>query len=145
MKEKKVRPGVGVGVIIVNKDGKVLFGKRKGSHAPFYSIPGGSLELGETFEDCAIREIREETGMEIRSPKVIAITNNLETFKNEGVHYISIVLLAKEFSGEPKNLEPEKCEQLIWADPKNLPIPHFDASERGIACYLEGLFYKKYE
>ncbi|MFA6095997.1 MAG: NUDIX domain-containing protein [Candidatus Paceibacterota bacterium] len=145
MKKDKPRPGVGIGVIIINKDGNVLFGKRKGSHAPFFSIPGGRLEAGETFEDCAIREIKEETGMDISHPEVIAVTNNLKTYRNEGVHYISVVLLAKDFSGEPRIMEPEKCEGWIWADPKNIPMPHFDASERSIECYLNGFFYKKFE
>lgn len=145
MKKNKKKPGVGIGVVIVDKDGKVLFGKRKGSHAPFFSIPGGGLEAGETFEDCAIREVKEETGISIINPKVIGVTNNLKTFRSEGVHYISIVLLAKEYCGQPIIMEPEKCEKWIWEDPNNLPMPHFDASERGIACYLEGLFYKKYE
>ena len=42
-----------------------MVGKRKGSHAQKYSIPGGSLGLGETFEKGAIREIKEETNLDI--------------------------------------------------------------------------------
>ncbi|MCF3098376.1 NUDIX domain-containing protein, partial [Aeromonas australiensis] len=41
-------PRVGVGVILTNAQGQVLLGKRKGSHAPYWSIPGGHLELGES-------------------------------------------------------------------------------------------------
>lgn len=145
MLEQKNKPRVGLGIIIVNKEGKILIGKRKNSCAPFYSIPGGHLELGETFEDGIIREVKEETDLDIKNPEVMAITNNLETYRNEGVHYISIILLAKEFSGELKNMEPEKCEEWVWADPENLPMPHFDASQRGVFCYLENKFYKKFE
>ncbi len=143
MSEIKTKPRVGLGVIIVNDEGKILIGKRKNSHAPYYSIPGGSLELGETFEDGAIREIKEETDLDIQSPQVIAVTNNLETYRNDGVHFISIVLLVKNFTGELKNMEPEKCEEWLWVDPNNLPLPHFDASLMGVACYLEKIFYKK--
>ena len=53
-KIKTNRSKVGVGVIIQNADGKILIGKRKGSHAPFYSIPGGHLENGESFEEALI-------------------------------------------------------------------------------------------
>ncbi|HEY3403818.1 MAG TPA: NUDIX domain-containing protein [Ohtaekwangia sp.] len=85
------RPNVGVGVIIENNEGKILIGKRKGSHSPFYSIPGGHLESGETFEEAAIKEIEEETGLTIYAPEVIAVTNNLRTYAIEKRHYISVI------------------------------------------------------
>ena len=72
---------VGIGVIIAIKQGNILVGKRCGSHACKYSIPGGHMETGEHFEDVAIREIKEETNLVITSPKVIAVTNNLQTYK----------------------------------------------------------------
>ena len=136
---------VGIGVIIVNENKKILIGKRTGSHAPFYSIPGGHVELGETFEASAIREAKEETNLDIIDPQVIGITNNLETYRREGLHYVSIVLLAKSYTGTPKIMEPDKCEDLRWVDPHNLTKPHSDASQRSITCYLEGKFYKKNE
>lgn len=135
------KPGVGLGVIIVNSEGKVLIQKRIGSHAQKYSIPGGGLEMGETFEAGAIREIQEEVGIEIKNPQVIAVSNNLETYREEGVHYISVVLLAESFEGEPKIMEPNKCAELLWCDPRDLPQPHFDASRLGIQCYLDGTFF----
>ncbi len=136
------RPRVGFGVIIVNKEGKILIGKRVGSHAPYYSIPGGKLELGETFEAGAIREIKEETNLDIESPQVIAITNNLETFEAENIHFVSIILLVKIFSGKLTICEPEKCTEWLWSDPHDLPLPHFEASQKGVECYLEKIFYK---
>ncbi|MFA5937226.1 MAG: NUDIX hydrolase [Candidatus Paceibacterota bacterium] len=135
-------PQVGLGIIVVNNEGKVLIGKRKGSHAQKYSIPGGHLDLGETFEEGAVREIKEETDLDIFEPKVISITNNLETYKEEGKHYISIILLVTKFSGELKNMEPEKCASWEWVDPYKLPEPHFDASRFGIACYLKKSVYE---
>src|SRR3989338_1099425 len=136
-------PRVGLGEIVINKEGKVLVGLRQGSHAPYYSIPGGHLELGETFEDGARREVKEETNFDAKDLRVIAITNNLETFRHEGLHYISVILLVKEFSGDLKNMEPNKCKEWVWVDPTDLPLPHFDASKRAITCYLESTFYKK--
>lgn len=140
--EQFTRPRIGVGVIILNSDGNILVGRRKGSFAQKYSIPGGGIDMGETFENTAIREIKEETNLDIVDPKVIAVTNNLETYREEGKHYISIVLLAKNFSGELKNMEPEKCEDWAWVDPNNLPMPHFDASRLGVQCYLKSSFYE---
>lgn len=134
-------PRIGIGIIIVREDGRILVGKRKGSHAPYWSIPGGHLELGETFEETAIREVQEETGLLIKSPKVIAITNNLKTFQEENKHYISVCLKAKYPGGKAKNREPEKCDGWRWVTPDNLPQPHFEASEQSIACYLQKICY----
>lgn len=133
----------GIGIIIVNDKGKILILKRKGNHAPYYSIPGGKLDDGETFEDCAIREAMEEMNITISKPEVIAVTNNLDTYRNEGVHYISVVLLTRHFSGTPKIMEPDKCNEVVWADPRNLPMPHFEASKKAVDCWLHGCFYRK--
>lgn len=130
----------GIGVILI-RNRKVLMGKRINSHAPKYSIPGGHIEIGESFEEAAIREVKEETGITIKKPKVISVSNNLETYETENIHYVSIILLATDFSGEAKTMEADKCEGWDWYDPRHLPQPHFDASEKGIQCYLENKFY----
>ena len=135
------KPGVGIGVIVEDGHGKILIGKRTGSHAQKYSIPGGGLEIGETFENGAVREALEELSITLLNPKVIAITNNLETYREEGVHYISVIVVAKKFEGVPSIMEPDKCTELIWCDPRNLPEPHFDASRLAVECYLKGSFY----
>lgn len=135
------KPEVGVGVIIENGQGEILVCKRIGSHAQMYSIPGGRLELGETFEEARKREIEEEVGLVLPDPRVIAVTNNLETYRAEGIHFISVILLAQVFEGVPKIREPHKCSELFWCKPKKVPEPHFDASRLGIQAYLEGSFY----
>ena len=132
---------VGVGVVIENDQGLVLIGKRKGGHAPYFSIPGGLVEKGETFEQAAKREVLEEVGIEITNPTVISITNNVETFEDEGFHTISVILHADRFTGSPKVMEPEKCESWEWVDPSNLPEPHFEASTKGINCFMKSSFY----
>ena len=131
------KPRVGLGVIVENDSGLILVGKRIGSHASYWSIPGGHLELGESFEAGAKRELKEEFDIDIEKPKVIAVTNNLRTYKTEGLHYISVILWAKNFRGEPRIMEPDKCAEFTWCDPHELPQPHFDASELGVQCWLE--------
>lgn len=135
------RPGVGIGVIIENEKNEILIGKRIGNHAPYFSIPGGHLELGESFEEAAIREIFEETGLIIINPKVISITNNLRTFKEEGKHYVSIILYTNEYKGTIEIKEKHKCENWNWYKPHNIPKPHFDASEYAIDCFVKKQFY----
>jgi ADP-ribose pyrophosphatase YjhB (NUDIX family) len=135
---------VGLGVIIQNKEGKILFGKRKNIHSPYYSIPGGKLDDGETFEEGAKREILEETGLILNDVKVVGLTNNLETFKKDNLHSVSIVLFCDDFSGEPKLLEPHKCEGWQWFDKNNLPTPQADFSKMSIEDWLNKRFYHKY-
>lgn len=135
------KPRVGLGIIIENDKGQILVMKREGKHAPYWSIPGGKLELGETFEQGSKRELQEELDIDVEDPKVIAVTNNLKTYEVEGVHFISIILLVKTYKGEPKIMEPDRCTEIRWVDPKNLPQPHFDASELGVRCYVEGVPY----
>jgi 8-oxo-dGTP diphosphatase len=71
------RPYVGVGAVIV-QDGTVLLVKRK--YEPLagqWSLPGGAVEVGETLEACLIREMREETGLEVRVGPVIEVLDRI--------------------------------------------------------------------
>ena len=119
MKQAKV----GVGVLVIDK-GRVLLGKRKGSHGTgTWSAPGGHLEFGESIEDCARREVLEETGLEIGDIRCGPYTNNV--FVAEQKHYLTVFVLAKPLSGELKNMEPEKCEGWAWFEWERLPEPLF--------------------
>lgn len=135
------RPNVGIGIIIQNAKGEILVGKRIGSHSPFYSIPGGHLEMGDTFEEGIKKEVLEETGLVIENPVVIAVTNNLRTFDATGIHHVSVNMFTDKFEGTPKVMEREKCEKWFWVNPKELPQPHFDASEFAVECFLKKQFY----
>jgi 8-oxo-dGTP diphosphatase len=121
MEKEKQRPKVGVGVMIF-KDGKVLLGKRKNAHgAGEYAWPGGHLEFMESFEDCAKREVAEEAGIKIKNVRFVRLMN----FKGYDKHYADIGLSAEWESGEPKVMEPEKCEGWDWYDLDDLPSPLF--------------------
>lgn len=137
------RPNVGIGIIIQNTNGEILVGKRKGSHSPFYSIPGGHLEMGETFEAAIQKEVLEETSLIIETPVVLSITNNLRTYETTGIHHVSVNMFTDKFEGTPKVMEPEKCENWFWVNPQKLPQPHFDASEFAVECFLKKQFYIK--
>ncbi len=137
--ENENRPKVGIGVMIF-KDGKVLFGKRKGSHgAGEWAFPGGHLEYMEGFEECATRETREECGIEIENIRFEYLAN---IKKYAPKHYVHIGLIADWKNGEPQNLEPEKCERWEWFSLDKLPSPMFYACELAIESYKKGINYQ---
>lgn len=114
------RPMIGLGVLIY-QDSSILLGERKSPHGfNTWGPPGGYLEFGETFEQCAIREVREEAGLCIESASFIGITNNI--FTDETKHTVSIFMRAKYISGqEIINSEPDKISSWKWFDMANLP------------------------
>ena len=119
----KNRPKVGVGVVVI-KDGKVLLGKRKNAHGDgSWSFPGGHLEFNESWEECAIRETNEETGISIKDIRFGTVTNDI--FQDENKHYITIIMIADFNNGSVEIMEPEKCEKWDWFHWDKLPTPLF--------------------
>lgn len=113
---------VGLGVMIY-KNGRVLLGKRKGSHgAGEYASPGGSMEFGESINKAAKREVLEETGIRIKNIKFLFFAN---LRKYPGKHWLHIQLRADWLSGTPEVKEPQKCESWDWYSPKKIPKPMF--------------------
>lgn len=123
MNENSITPRVGVAVLII-RGNTVLLGKRKGSHGEgSWGFPGGHLELGESWEECATRECLEETGL---TPKNVHFWTATNDVFNEQKHYVTLFMRA-EADGEPHILEPNKCEEWRWYTwdslPENLFLP----------------------
>ena len=120
------RPGVGV-LVILKYNNKVLLGKRKGSHGHGeWSFPGGHLEMDETIEECGIREVLEETGINIKNKPLNDEHYTNDIFTNEKKHYITIY--QKYIINEliiPELIEPDKCFEWKWCEINNLPEPLF--------------------
>ena len=118
---KRVQVGVGV---FVKRNGKILVGKRKGSHgAGTWALPGGHLEHGESFESCCKREVLEETGLVINNISPVVFTNDV--FQNEGLHYITLFFGGEYESGEAIVAEPQECEEWRWVPLEQIPQPIF--------------------
>ena len=120
MKNENKIPKVGLSVIVIRDDFKVLIGKRKGSlGAGTIAFPGGKINYYETSGHCGEREINEETGLEVKilDRQSVAVTEDF--FKKENEHWITLFLRAKYLSGEPQVMEPDKCEYwkfVSWKD-----------------------------
>jgi len=117
-----MRPGVGVGVI-VKKDGKFLLQKRIGAHgANTWSFPGGHMEFGETPEQTAAREAKEEANVEIKNAKVVGLTNDIMPVEQK--HYVTIYVEAEYVGGQVK-ANDSSVSEVGWFSPDNLPSPLF--------------------
>lgn len=116
-------PRVGIGVFVI-RDGSFLMGLRRGAHGEgTWSVPGGHLEFGESFEQAAAREVAEETGLAVVNLRFGAVTNDV--FDAEGRHYVTVWMLGDCPRGEAEVREPDKFISQRWFDFGNLPEPLF--------------------
>ena len=129
-------PGV---VVLIEKDGQVLLGRRSGSYgAGKWGLPQGFIEFDEDFLTGAIREVKEETGLDVEIRSIISVVSN---FLSPGLHTLAIVLLAHVIGGEL--CAADDLEALEWF-PLSGPLPEmaFEADahicERHFRMQLEG-------
>jgi len=102
------------------RDGKVLLLRRfnTGYEDGRYSVIAGHLEGDEEIKAAAIREAREEVGIEI-SPLDLEVVGVMHRKSND--ERIDFFLVATSWSGEIANREPDRCDQLAWFDLDELP------------------------
>lgn len=145
--EQKKKVGVGFGVML-KKGNTILLGQRhtdpekadselhgEGS----WTMPGGKLEFGESFEEGARREVLEETGIVLNNAEVICVNND----RVSDAHFITIGLFSEDFSGEAKVMEPDEIVEWRWFDLNDLPAPLFFPSKKVLDNYKAGEFYIK--
>ncbi len=144
---KKKKIGAGFGVMLLH-DGKVLLGRRHSDPEKAdselhgegtWTMPGGKLEFGESFEDGAVRELFEETGIKatFNNIKVISLSND----RVPDAHFVTVGTLCTEFENEPKVMEPDEITEWKWFDLNALPENVFPPSMQVLKNYQNGQFY----
>jgi 8-oxo-dGTP diphosphatase len=117
------RPAVGVAVII-RRGRELLLGWRVAGHsAGCWQLPGGHLEYGEDIVACGLREVYEESGLQLVRARSGPYTNDI--FAAEGRHYITLYVIADYAGGAPIAREPTKCARWQWFKWDALPTPLF--------------------
>jgi len=120
-REYPQKPIVGVGAIVV-KEGKVLLVKRAAPPSRgLWAIPGGSLELGETLQRGAEREILEETGIRIKAGSPVYAFDFLEYDAQNKLqyHFVVVDMEAEYVAGEVQ--AADDALDASWVSPEDLP------------------------
>ena len=120
MKERNKLP-ISVQLLLENQN-KILLMKRKntGYEDSKYSLPGGHVEANEEIRKALVREAKEEIGININ-------VEDLEFYKvlnrkiSKNQEYVDFVFKTKRWSGDIRNNEKEKCEEIIWVDKDKIP------------------------
>ena len=109
-----VWPRTGCSILVQDRDRFLLVKRGKEPYKGFWSLPGGAQELGETLEECAKRELMEETGLMADEVRFAAVRDRI-TRNSEGEithHYVLATFLAIAYSGEAS--ASDDAEELGW-------------------------------
>lgn len=115
------RPFLAVSAAIV-RDGKVLIIRRAAGLATgIYTLPGGVVEVGETLTQAVIREVREETGLDIEPVALAGYREMVQRDRENKVarHFVILCFAARWLSGEPVP-DISEVSEAVWRHPDEL-------------------------
>jgi 8-oxo-dGTP pyrophosphatase MutT (NUDIX family) len=127
-------------VVVVNDDGRILLIRRTDNGN--IALPGGGMDLGESITQAAVREVKEETGLDIEVTGLVGIYTNPRhvieyTSDGEVRQEFSIVFTAKPVGGSPRT--SSESSEVVWSDPAAVAGMRMHPSMRQrIEHYLEG-------
>lgn len=138
--------GVGVGVMILNNNNQLLLGlrnpnkdKKEGelTGKGLWTMPGGKVEISETLSNAAVRETKEETGIDINDLDLISVADDIE----ETSHYITIGFLAKNFAGQAEVKEKDTIVEWKWFDFNSLPQNLYGPTKKILENFNKNVIY----
>ena len=139
----------GAAVAAQREDGSVLFARRGDDGT--WCLPGGAAEVGGSFAQTAIDELREETGLLVEAADLIptacfsdAGRHTLHYPNGDVTHYFSICFLARRWKGELRP-DGEETIDLRFADPTDLPRPFEESTARAVELLLAYLRTGKFQ
>ncbi|MFH0749927.1 MAG: NUDIX domain-containing protein [Candidatus Gottesmanbacteria bacterium] len=105
------------------------------------SVPAGHVEDGETITQALIREMREEVGITL-IPSQFLLSHIMHR-KSDDIR-IDFFFRINSWSGTLKNMEPEKCNQLVWTPLDALPRDVVPYVSHAIHCVCKNIFYSEF-
>ena len=138
-REYPARPIVGVGAVILSSDppGVVLIKRRYEPLAGRWSLPGGTVEVGESLEEALVREIAEETGLDVDVGPVVEVFDRILRDDDGRVrfHFVLVDYLCRPRSGHLRH--GSDVDDVVVADPEKLD--GFALTEKALAVIRRGL------
>jgi 8-oxo-dGTP diphosphatase len=136
-------PRVGVGIIVIKKEHNlsyVMLHQRKGRHGlgkGYWGSGGGHLELGESLEVGALRELAEEAGKQVIvcNVRFLGVMNFTQMPPK---HFVDVSFVADWVSGEPTNSAPEETGDWQWFNIEKIPKPLFPPLEKYLIALKTG-------
>ena len=131
--------------IVFEKDGKYAFVLRRntGWMDDHYSLPSGKVEQNEAFSACAIREAKEEAGVDIEEQDLQYLLT-MHRFQKGQKNWVDVYFVARKWSGEVHNAEPEKSHALEWFEPSNLPENIIPDVRTALEQIQQGIMFYEY-
>ncbi len=91
--------------------------------------------MGEKVEDAVKRETKEEADLELNTVELLGYVDHI--LADEGQHWVPLIFLSQDYSGEPHNNEPDKCEDIQWFSLDNIPSNHSQVVRDSLKLYKE--------
>jgi 8-oxo-dGTP diphosphatase len=106
-----------------------------------YSVPAGHLDGGEQVKSAAIREAKEECGIEI-SPEDLEVVGVMHRKSSD--ERVDFFLAATRWTGTITNTEPHKCDDLRWFPIDNLPLNIIPYVKHALDNYRKGIWFTEF-
>ncbi|MYW67162.1 NUDIX domain-containing protein [Streptomyces sp. SID8379] len=124
--------------VIVRDGDKILLSQRGGPYGRGrWHMPSGKLDKGEKFTVGAARELYEETGLTVL-PAHLELVQIVHHRQDDEMTRIGFFFEATDWTGDPVNREPAKCQALEWFTVHELPDDIIEYPEAGLRGYLDG-------
>ncbi len=130
--------------LVLIKEGQVLLSRRfqTGYEDGNYSMPAGHLDGGETLTEAMVREAKEEVDVVVKREDLeLRHAMHRKASNHERVDFF---FTAKNWQGEPKIMEPNKCDDLKWFPMNDLPQNIIPCVRQAIESILSDKFYSEF-
>lgn len=128
-----MQPAVGCGAFILRDERLLLIRRVKAPEAGCWGLPGGKVDLFETAAQAAMREVREEVGLETVAGPLLCVVDQID--RVAGTHWVAPVYRVASVQGEPHLCEPHKHDGLGWFALDALPQPLTIATQVAVQAF----------